>query len=222
MAQKNDILPVLQSKEERRKFYNKIASVYDLLAEKSEQPIRDAALKLLRAQPGEQILEIGFGTGHCLVEIAEAVGPDGKAYGLDISEKMVELTRELLKSERLSERVELHQGDAENMPFASDSLDAVFMSFTLELFDIPEIPRVLAECWRALEPGGRLVVAALSKDAGPGAVIKVFEWTHAHFPNLMDCRPIHVRQAIEDADFAIGRVQQERVWVPVEIVMGIK
>jgi hypothetical protein len=59
-----DVLPVLQSKDERRKFYNKIARVYDLLAEKSEQPVRVRALEMLAAQAGESVLEIGFGTGH--------------------------------------------------------------------------------------------------------------------------------------------------------------
>jgi ubiquinone/menaquinone biosynthesis C-methylase UbiE len=57
------VLRVLQSKGETKAFYNKIAKVYDLLAEHTEEPVRQAGLDLLSAQSGEKVLEIGFGTG---------------------------------------------------------------------------------------------------------------------------------------------------------------
>jgi len=72
-----DILRVLQSKEETQAYYNKIARFYDALAERTEQPMRESGLRKLAARAGEHILEIGFGTGHCLAEIARAVGPNG-------------------------------------------------------------------------------------------------------------------------------------------------
>ena len=87
------VLRVLQTKEETRHYYNKIAKVYDLLSEEAEKPMREAGLKKLAAQPGERILEVGFGTGHCLVEIAQAVGPQGKVLGIDISDKWSALLR---------------------------------------------------------------------------------------------------------------------------------
>jgi ubiquinone/menaquinone biosynthesis C-methylase UbiE len=218
----SEILRVFQSKGERKAFYNKIAKVYDLLAEHSEQPMREAGLERLAAAPGERILEIGFGTGHCLVELARAVGPNGMVYGIDLSEEMLALTQELLAKEDLAGRVEVHCGDAEALPYEGDSLDGVFMSFTLELFDTPEIPRVLAECKRVLRPGGRLAVVAISKEGKQGFLIRAFEWTHRHFPNLMDCRPIYVRRAIEEAGFVIRDAAIDHMWVPVEIVLGVK
>ena|GEM_PF-28896 len=216
------VLRVLQSKDETKAYYNKIAKVYDLLAEHSEQPMRERGIAKLAPQPGEKVLEIGFGTGHCLIELANAVGPSGQVYGIDISEEMLKLSRTLLEKEGLAERVDLTCGDAEQMPFAENSLDAIFTSFTLELFDTPEIPNVLAECQRVLKPGGRLVVVAMSKQGKQGAILKVYEWTHKHFPNLMDCRPIYVRRAVEAAGLKVQEVDIESMWVPVEIVLAIK
>jgi ubiquinone/menaquinone biosynthesis C-methylase UbiE len=216
------VLRVLQSKGEVKSFYNKIAGVYDLLAERSEEPMREAGLRKLAAASGEHILEIGCGTGHCLVEVARAVGTEGRVYGVEISDKMLDLTRKLLEQDGLLDRAELKCADAEQLPFDSGSMDGTFMSFTLELFDTPEIPHVLKECRRVLKRGGRIVVVAVSKEGKQGAVIRAYEWTHRHFPNLMDCRPIFVRRALEAAGFTVDEAMIEHMWVPVEIVRGIK
>lgn len=217
-----DILRIFQSKEETKAYYNKIARFYDVLAERSEQPMREKGLRKLDARPGERILEIGFGTGHCLVELARAVGPDGKVFGVDISDEMVRLTSERLRDEGLADRVELVCGDAGELPYEESSLDGIFTSFTLELFDTPEIPTVLSECRRVLRPGGRLAVVALSKEGKQGLIMKAYEWTHKHFPNLMDCRPIYTRRAIEDAGFEVQETDLEHMWVAVEIVLAGK
>ncbi len=217
-----DIARVLQSKDETRAFYNKIATVYDLLAERSEQPMREIAVQMLAPAPGERLLEIGFGTGHILVEFARAVGPTGQVIGTDISENMLAQTRELLERANLVERVTLDHGDAEDLPYTSDSFDGIFMCFTLELFDTPQIPRVLAQCRRVLRPGGRIVVASVSKETKHGLVVRAYEWTHQHFPNLLDCRPIHVRRSLEAQGFAIEEARLEFMWVPVEIVRAVK
>lgn len=216
------VLRVLQTKDETKAFYNKIAKVYDLLAQHTEQPMRDIGLQMLAAQPGETLLEIGFGTGHCLVELARAVGPTGRVLGIDLSESMLHLARSLAQKEKLEDRMELHCGDAAKLPFEAESLDGIFTSFTLELFDTPELPEVLTEWRRVLRPGGRLAVVAISKEGKQGLVMKAYEWTHKHFPNLMDCRPIFVSRALEAAGFTIEDKRVEHMWVPVEIVLGVK
>ena len=96
------------------------------------------------------------------------------------------------------------------------------MCFTLELFETPAIPKVLVECRRVLRSGGRIVVVAVSKEGRQGLVIQAFEWTHRHFPNLMDCRPIYARRALEANGFVIGDSLIDSMWVPVEIVRGTK
>lgn len=220
--QPGGVLRVLQSKEETRAYYDKISAVYDLLAERSEGPVRQAGVDKLGLRPAERVLEIGYGTGHSLVELARAVGPEGKVFGIDLSDRMRARAQERLEKEGLSARVELTTGDAARLPYSDGSVDAVFMSFTLELFDTPEIPRVLAECKRVLRPGGRIGVVAITKEGGEGLAVEAYEWTHRHFPNLLDCRPIFARRELEDAGFSIRDAAITNMWVPVEIVVGEK
>ena len=212
---------MLQSKDETRAFYNKISGVYDLLAEHSEGPVRQAGLDMLALAPGERVLEIGYGTGHSLVEIANAVGPQGRVFGIDLSEGMCAQAHDRLAKQHLAATVELSCGDATHLPYADGSMDAVFMSFTLELFDTPEIPAVLAECRRVLRGGGRICVVGLTREDDSFAV-EAYEWSHRHFPNLLDCRPIFVRRALEDAGFSIRDATITKMWVPVEIVVAEK
>ncbi len=206
------VLRVLQSKTETAAFYNKIAKVYDLLSEHSEEPVRRQGLEILAAHPGERVLEIGAGTGHCLASLARQ---DTRVFGIDLSEGMLRQARETCLGAQLA------RGDAAQLPFASGSMDALFMSFTLELFDTPEIPTVLAECRRVLRPGGRIVVVGMSKDGGRGIMVDAFEWTHRHFPNFLDCRPIYVRHALQEAGFDIRTSTIIPMWVPVEIVLAL-
>lgn len=216
------VLRVLQSKKETKAFYDKIARVYDLFAEHSEEPIRRAGLEMLDVQHGQKILEIGFGTGRCLVDLARSVGPSGVVLGIDLSDKMKEISELRIREAGLDARVKLSCGDALRLPYPAESVDGIFMSFTLELFDTPEIPLVLAECRRVLKPGGNVVVVAMSRVRAHGAMTEVFEWTHRHFPNYLDCRPILVRQALEDARFEIRDSKLMKMWIDVEIVRGTK
>jgi len=216
------VLRVFQSRAQTKAFYNKISRFYDALSDRSEAPIRKAGLNLLKPRAGERILEIGFGTGHTLAVLAKAVGSAGMVDGLDLSDQMVRLAKKDLAEARLLERTRLRCGDAVQLPYAGNSMDAVFMSFTLELFDSPEIPKVLSECRRVLKRDGRIVVVGMSKEGEHEPLIGVFEWAHKHFPNFIDCRPIYVRKALEKADFQIRKALKKHMWIPVEIILGIK
>jgi ubiquinone/menaquinone biosynthesis C-methylase UbiE len=216
------ILRVFQTKDQTRAYYNKISRFYDLLSDRSEAPMRKAGLDLLKPVPGEKILEIGFGTGHTLAALAKAVGREGKVFGIDLSDRMVQLAKKNLAELGLINRARLRCGDATQLPYMADSMDAVFISFALELFDTPDIPKVLSECKRVLQKDGRIVVVGMSKEGVREPLIGVFEWTHKHFPNFIDCRPIYVREALKDAGFTIQKALKKHMWIPVEIVLGAK
>jgi ubiquinone/menaquinone biosynthesis C-methylase UbiE len=214
---------VTRSREETRASYDKTSRWYDLLAGRFEKKYRDAGLQELNAREGEIVLEIGFGTGNCVIALARSVGDSGKVYGIDISERMLRITREKVEHARLSGRIELTSGDATELELKTSYFDAVFMSFTLELFDTPEIPKVLRECRRVLRSGGRICVIAMSQRGKDTLMMKLYGWMRNRFPNYVDCRPIFVQRAMEDAGFQILDVREMSMWdLPVDIVLGRK
>ena len=221
-SKNNNILRVYRTKAQAKKNYDKISPFYDCFAGGFESNYRNIALDHLNIQNGETVLEIGFGTGHCLSQIAKSVGKTGMVYGVEISSGMLELTKKRLKKAGLLERVELYCGDAVNMPYNEHKFDAVFMSFTLELFDTPEIPVILNEIKRVLKPEGRLGVVSMSREDGRSIIFKLYEWAHKKFPNYADCRPIYVEQSLMEAGFRIINKDKVKVLgLPLEIVIGV-
>jgi ubiquinone/menaquinone biosynthesis C-methylase UbiE len=214
---------VSRTRAETGAAYDRLSCWYDLLAGNWEQKPRLAGLQLLAVQPGETALEIGPGTGQSLPILAQSAGEGGQVLGLDLSPGMLAAASARLGRTALAGRVSLICGDAACLPFASGTCDALFTSFTLELFDTPEIPPVLQECRRVLRHGGRLCVISLSKAGPTRKMVELYEWSHARFPALVDCRPIFARQSLEDAGFKISAARQMPLWgLPVEIILGCK
>lgn len=207
-----EITSVKRSKDQARKTYNRLAGVYDFLAGASERRFTDKGLEILNPEPGEVILEIGFGTGYALAKLAKSVGEEGEVHGIDISERMVERGKKRLKSVGMLDRASLVRGDAAALPYGADSFDAVFTSFTLELFDTSEIFRVLGECRRVLKPEGRMVIVGLSKEGGLDWVKRLYERLHQRFPGLLDCRPIWVGRTLEQAGFRVAVQAIDSLW----------
>jgi ubiquinone/menaquinone biosynthesis C-methylase UbiE len=214
------ISPVTRSKKQARANYNRLSRWYDWIAG-SEDRYRQIGVQALNPQPTERLLEIGFGTGQCLLEFARQVGPDGWVCGIDLSEGMAAVADERISTAGLGGRVSLLLGDAVELPFADHSFDAIFASFTLELFDTPDIPSVLQQCARILRPGGRLATVTLVKTDQPGFAERLYEWFHARMPVTVDCRPIWAQPVIEQAGFEIIEVISEKMWgLPLEIIVG--
>ena len=212
---------VTRTKEQAKESYDRLSKYYGALAGGSERSSLDRGLQILDLKEGETVLEIGFGPGESVVEMARRVGESGKVYGIDISEGMLEIAQRNVRKAGLSSRTVLRLGEATQLSFDEDTFDAVFMGFVLELFDTPDIPIVLGECRQVLKDGGRICVVSLSKDASPKFPERAYEWSHRHFPVLIDCRPIHVRDALEAAGFEIEDVEMGSMWgLRVEIVLA--
>jgi demethylmenaquinone methyltransferase/2-methoxy-6-polyprenyl-1,4-benzoquinol methylase len=223
---------VRRTRDEARASYDRLSGWYDWIAAgPSEEACLGLGLRLLGVRPGERALEIGFGTGRGIVRLARAAGPSGKVCGVDVSDGMVEATRRRLEkesSEPSSETqmapVELHRCDAaSDLPFEAESFDAVLMTFTLELFDTPEIPLVLERCKDLLKPGaGRIAVVSLAKDPGSRAG-RLYEWLHDRLPAVADCRPIYPQVHLAEAGFEVVEAARASVWgLPVEAVLARK
>jgi len=217
-----EVRRVRRSKAEAKNAYDRLSRWYDVLAGSAERKYMELGLRLLAATKGERVLEIGCGTGHAILALAQAVGPKGKVYAIDLSERMCAITRARIAAATLTPRIQLKCGDAARLPFPANLVDAVFMSFTLELFDTPEIPQVLQECRRVLRGRGRLCVVAMSKVKAT-AMVRLYEWFHDQFPKYADCRPIFVEEMLEGAGFRTLAAREHSMWgLPVTIVLAEK
>jgi ubiquinone/menaquinone biosynthesis C-methylase UbiE len=213
---------VYRSKESTRASYDRMSRWYDRVAGSTEKKYQELGIQMLKAAEGERILEIGCGTGNSLSSLARNVGIDGKVIGLDISEGMLTVARRKIGLAAQSSQVELCQGDGLKLTFASNSFDAIFMSFALELFDTPEISVVLRECRRVVRSGGRICVVALSK-AKRRWTVDLYEWFHRIIPDVVDCRPIFLSKALEEAGLQVVIENVTLMWsLPVEIVQAEK
>jgi len=209
---------MMVSREQTRRNYDRMSRWYDLFAG-SEKKFTDAGLKVLNVQPGERVLEIGFGTGKSLLTIAGQVRRSGLAVGVELSPGMIEVARKRWQAQVQEGSVGIIRGDGTQLPILYRSFDAVFLSFTLELFSDAEIPVVLGECHRILKLDGRLGVVSLTKRDVPAC--RLYEWGHERWPALLDCRPIHVTESLEASGFRVQAAKVETMWgLPVEIVLA--
>jgi demethylmenaquinone methyltransferase/2-methoxy-6-polyprenyl-1,4-benzoquinol methylase len=207
-----------------KNFYDRISHVYDLIADGGEHAARQRGLKLLDVQEGERVLEIGFGTGRSLRQIAEKVGSSELVHGIDISTGMEQVASKYLREHDLDGRVELTVGSVPPLPYENGSFDAVAISFTLELFPDDVIPQVLADSIRVLRPEGRIGIVSMAQVADgerESTAEKTYKWMHTHFPHIVDCRPIPLRHWVEQAGFIVD--QNERIelfGMPVGIIVA--
>jgi demethylmenaquinone methyltransferase/2-methoxy-6-polyprenyl-1,4-benzoquinol methylase len=206
-----------------KSFYDRISKAYDLIADSSEHTAREKGLALLAAAAGEKVLVVGFGTGHSVAALARSVGTNGRVSGIDISEGMLEVASKRVADDGIAGQVDLSVGDARSLKSADGQFDAAFISFTLELFNETEIPRVLGEIRRALRPGGRLAVVAMAREPDENVMTEIYVWMHRHFPHFVDCRPIAAGNWIERAGFNVERAERKSIWsLPVAIVLARK
>ena len=211
---------VTRSKNDARIFYSRISRFYAFLEGNFERKYLQICAEKLYVKKGEVVLDIGFGTGESIIDFAQIVGDSGKVYGVDIAEGMQYITRMKLEKKDLLDHVELICKDAVNLSFKDDFFDKVFMSFTLELFDTPEIAKVLSECFRILKKGGLIGVVSLSKKK-INVMVNMYEWFHRLLPKIFDCRPIFVEDILNENGFkTVYSSVISMFGLPVEIVIG--
>jgi SAM-dependent methyltransferase len=117
---------------------------------------RRAALDAVRPTAGEHGLDIGPGPGFTACELARRVGPGGRLATVDTNPTMLAMTQHRARSAGVAEWVEPHAGDASALPFPDGAFDFVVATQVYEY--VPAIDLALAEAYRTLRPGGRLVV----------------------------------------------------------------
>lgn len=206
-----------------RTAYDRRSAAYARIVVPMEWPNHEVALEAAAVRPGEAVLEVAFGPGRTLVELARRAGPTGRVHGVDVAPGMHEQARRALARAGLT-GVELHRGDARALPLPDAAFDLVYNAYMLDLIPLSDMPSILAEFRRVLRPGGRLVLLNMSKPDASRVTWR--ETLYRLLPaglvlNLGGgCRPVLMEPLVREA----GLVEVTRRFLPgrfpSEVVLG--
>lgn len=146
-----------------------LASVYLHTTLRGKFLVWRALLEGLSLRGDERVLDLGCGRGAVLLMAAEYV-PQGRAVGVDIwsgkdqSGNAIAAAQSNAVAESVADRVELHTADMRHLPFDDDSFDLIVSSVAIHnISDGKGRDQAIDEAWRVLRPGGRLLIADISK-----------------------------------------------------------
>ncbi|MEJ2583649.1 MAG: arsenite methyltransferase [Robiginitalea sp.] len=107
-------------------------------------------------KPGETVIDLGSGAGNDCFVARHEVGPEGKVIGIDFTPAMIQKARE--NAEKLGyNNVEFREGDIDDMPVSDNLADVIVSNCVLNL--VPDKPKVMAEIFRVLKPGGHFSIS---------------------------------------------------------------
>ncbi len=119
--------------------------------------LRQRTATLARIQPGEQVLDVGCGTGTLAIEVQSRVGTAGRVAGVDPGTQQIARAR--AKAARRHVPIEFQIGVIEQLPFPDQTFDVVLSTLMMHHLPASLKSQGLAEIVRVLKPGGRLVIA---------------------------------------------------------------
>jgi arsenite methyltransferase len=153
---------------------------------------------------GEAVLDLGSGGGIDVLLSARRVGPTGKAYGVDMTDEMLELARRNQREAGV-ENVEFLKGTIEDVPLPDDSVDVVISNCVINLS--ADKPAVFREAARVLRPGGRFAVTDIVADPGMDEATRrdMAQWTGCIAGALTD---EDFRRELEAAGFEAIEVRE--------------
>ena len=148
-----------------RGVFDSVASKYDLMNDVMSFGVhrlwKRFAIELAGVKAGQHILDLASGTGDLADRFADLVGPGGLVLMTDINASMLEVGRDRMLDRGHAGNLAFVQVDAETLPFADDSLDLITIAFGLR--NVTDKDKALGAMYRALKPGGRVLVLEFSK-----------------------------------------------------------
>ncbi|MDP3861061.1 MAG: bifunctional demethylmenaquinone methyltransferase/2-methoxy-6-polyprenyl-1,4-benzoquinol methylase UbiE [Phaeovulum sp.] len=148
--------------------FTRVASKYDIMNDLMSLGIhrlwKDAMMDWLAPRPGQHLLDMAGGTGDVAFRFLGRA-PGATATVCDMTESMLTEGQKRAEAENLASRLEWVEADAMALPFADNSYDVFTMSFGIR--NVTRISDVLAEAFRVLRPGGRLMVLEFSQLPNP-------------------------------------------------------